>query len=245
MGGWFFGGFSFLGFFLGCLLLRDDLRDLNIGIWRVYVEVLREDHTRSRRISFWLNNLLWFRCLPSTCLNSGTRLKNLSLRTGKVLKYALLRWYLYNRLRFSLKSFIVKWVFGNCLYLREVRWLFITHLLLERSTEKIFWENWWREIVIRQFLTLLEFRRIQHLGFELSIKDFFFHNNSPQVFLELGIVKRPSQFLSDDLSRMIDSRRHLNLIMKCLLTDVLLETVKFFSKWLGKITLLLILLRDS
>jgi hypothetical protein len=63
--------------------------------------------------------------------------------------------------------------------------------------------------------------------------------------LELGIVKRPSQFLSDDLSRMIDSRRHLNLIMKCLLTDVLLETVKFFSKWLGKITLLLILLRDS
>ena len=134
----FFGGFSLLGFFLRGLLLSDDIRDINVGVGRVYVEVLRDHYARRSGISFWLDNRfrLWF--LSGPCLNGRSGLINLNFGAGQVLKDALLRRNLHYRLRLPLKSIVVKQVLRYSLYLREIRWLLIAHSLLERSTEQVF-----------------------------------------------------------------------------------------------------------
>jgi hypothetical protein len=137
--GRFFGGFSLLlRFFLRCLLVSDDLRDVHIRVGRVYVEVLRDHYARRSGINFWLDNRfrLWFLSGPS--LNGRSGLINLNFRAGQVLKDALLRRNLNYRLRLPLKSIVVKRILWYSLYLREIRWLLIAHSLLERSTKKIF-----------------------------------------------------------------------------------------------------------
>lgn len=186
-------------------MLSDDLRDIDVGVRRVYVEVLRDHYTRRSGISFWLGNRfrLWFFSSPS--LNCRSGLINLNFGARQVLKDALLRRNLHYRLRLPLKSIVVKRVLRYSLYLREISRLLIAYRLLERSTEKVFREYRRGEIVVRQLLTLLELWRAQYLGFELAIQDLFFHHDSPQVFLELSVVKGPAQLLSNDLSRMIDA----------------------------------------